>query len=413
MIHKIRNTIIYGIVLTASLHSISFAKTAPRKKKADTGKTIYVKLKLDSAAPFKINVAPLKYNKHLAFSFTLDDGYRSAFTCAYPLLNGGIVSPPIPDEYHSNSGGDGQRSDGLFYTDGCGNKVAFKLAVALNAGIVYDHPDNRARLSWPEVKTLYDSGWDILNHGYHHLSKHGTDYNNEVLQNIKVVRDKLGFTMTQFVVPGGEHDEGYEHDYEQYAFKAGAYAVASYVGKGPAVDADKPVDLKHMIYARNFLQSNKDSLDFTTIDRDLNRIDSLMKQPQPIWYNEFTHSVGDKNLWNLSMLYPEFKYYMTSIEKRYGTHGTDNIWMAPWQEVYEYIWLRDHIAISSQQHGRNVVIKLVLPDIPKGFRNQTISLIPKTISKFQNKMSKRWIVVKDNGHDGHNLINVTFKSFQN
>lgn len=29
----------------------------------------------------------------MAFSFTLDDGYRSAFTCAYPLLNGELVSP--------------------------------------------------------------------------------------------------------------------------------------------------------------------------------------------------------------------------------------------------------------------------------------------------------------------------------
>lgn len=78
----------------------------------------------------------------MAFSFTLDDGYRSAFTCAYPLLNGELVSPSIPDEYHNDSGGDGESSTGLFYTDSCGNKITFRLAVALNAGIVYDHPDN-------------------------------------------------------------------------------------------------------------------------------------------------------------------------------------------------------------------------------------------------------------------------------
>jgi peptidoglycan/xylan/chitin deacetylase (PgdA/CDA1 family) len=398
----IKNIIIFGLVLIASIHNLSFAKTALHKKKPDGGKTVYVKLKLDSAAPFKISVAPLKYNKHLAFSFTLDDGYRSAFTCAYPLLNGGMVSPSIPDEYHNDQGGDGQRSDGLFYTDGCGNKVAFKLAVALNAGIVYDHPDNRARLSWPEVKTLYDSGWDILNHGYHHLSKHGTDYNNEVLQNIKVVKEKLGFTMTQFVVPGGEHDEGYEHYYEQDAFKAGAYAVASYVGKGPAIDVDKPVDLNTMVYARNFLQSNKDSLDFKTIDQHLTRVDSLMKQPQPIWYNEFTHSVGDKNLWNLSMLYPEFKYYMTSVEKRYGVKGTDNIWMAPWQEVYEYIWLRDHIKISAQQHGRDVVIKLEVPSLPANFRHKEISVNVDTQTQFTvDNIAPLKIT-----YNKHNLLNI-------
>lgn len=402
MMHKIRNIIICGFVLAAGIHSISFAKTAPRKKKADAGKTVYVKLKLSSAAPFKVSVAPLKYNKHLAFSFTVDDGYRSAFTCAYPLLNGGVVSPSQPDEYHSDQGGDGQKSDGLFYTDGCGKNVSFKLAVALNAGIVYDHPDNRARLSWPEVKTLYDSGWDILNHGYHHLSKHGTDYNAEVLQNIKVVKENLGFTMTQFVVPGGEHDAGYEHDYEQDAFKAGAYSVASYVGKGPAIDVNKPVDLKDMIYARNFLQSNKDSLDFKMIDQHLNRIDSLMKQPQPIWYNEFTHSVGDKNLWNLSMLYPEFKYYMTSIYKKYGAKGADNIWMAPWQEVYEYIWLRDHIKVISQQQGRDVVIKLEVPPIPANFRHKEISINIDTRTQFTVNDTAP-LKMSDNKH---NLLNI-------
>jgi peptidoglycan/xylan/chitin deacetylase (PgdA/CDA1 family) len=404
---RIRNIIACVLVLAMSMHNAGFAKPAAPKKKAVAGKVVYIKLKLKSAAPFKVDVAPLKYNKHLAFSFTLDDGYRSAFTCAYPLLNGGTVSASIPDEYHNDSGGDGEKSNGLFYTDGCGSKVAFKLGIALNGGIVYDKPDNRARLSWAEVKTLYDAGWDILNHGYHHLSKHGTDYNAEVLQNIKVVKEKLGFTMTQFVVPGGEHDAGYEHNYEQDALKAGTFSVASYVGKGPAINVDKPVDLKDMIYARNFLQSNKDSLDFPTIDQHLSRIDSLMKQPQPIWYNEFTHSVGDRNLWNLSMLYPEFKYYMTSIDDKYGAKGTDNIWMAPWQEVYEYIWLRDRIKVSSRQHGRDVSIKLELPDVPATFRYDAISLNIASGAGFMVTSYSDDLKIFNNGTT---LLNIKFKN---
>jgi len=405
---RLKNIVACGLILIMGLHKTGFAKNIRLKKHAMLGKVVYIKLKLKSAAPFKVDVAPLKYNKHMAFSFTLDDGYRSAFACVYPLLNGGIVSSSIPDEYHSDSGGDGQRSDGLFYTDGCGGKIPFKLAVALNAGIVYDHPANRARLSWAEVKTLYDAGWDILNHGYHHLSKHGTDYNAEVLQNIRLVQEKLGFTMTQFVVPGGEHDEGYEHQYEQDAFKAGAFSVASYVGKGPAISVDKPVDLKSMIYARNFLQSNKDSLDFPTIDQHLRRIDSLMKQPQPVWYNEFTHSVGDRNLWNLSMLYPEFKYYMTSIDNKYGVKGGDNIWMAPWQEVYEYIWLRDRIKVTSEQHGRDVTIKLELPNVPGTFRNSEISL--NIISRAGFTVTSSYSDYLKIFNNGKTLLNIKFKS---
>ena len=94
--------------------------------------------------------------------------------------------------------------------------MPFRLAVVLNAGIVYDHRYNRARLSWPEVKQLYHSGWDILNHGYHHMSKYGTLLIKKYWKH-KTVNEKLGFMMTQFVVPGGDHDPGHEHDYEKDA----------------------------------------------------------------------------------------------------------------------------------------------------------------------------------------------------
>ena len=370
--------------------------------------TIYIKLKLHKNTSFNVNAAPLKYNKHLAFSFTLDDGYRSAYTCAYPLLHGGKVSPSIPDEYHNDQGGDGRSSPGLFYSDGCGNSVPFKLGIALNGGIVYDHPANRARLSWPEVKELYGAGWDILNHGYHHLSVHGTDFYSEVTKNITVVQQQLGFTMTQFVVPGGEHDPGYEHEYEKDAISTGAFAVASYVGKGPVIAVAKPVDLKGLIYARDFIQSAGDTLKFSMIDQHLHTLDSLIHLSQPVWFNEFTHSVGDRNLWNLSLLYPEFKYYMTAIDKQYGLAGRDNIWMAPWQEVYEYIWLRDRVKVSYYKKGRNVIIKLILPEIPPAFRYGDISLSVLTGTTFTlESLNPK---VSSNGNKRHNLINVRLKA---
>ena len=366
--------------------------------------TLVLHLRLASAQKTAITPARLKYNKHMAFSFTLDDGYRSAFTCAYPLLNGGQVSPPLPDEYHSDSGGDGRYSPGLYYTDGCGSRIPFKLAVALNAGIVYDHPANRARLSWPEVTTLYRSGWDILNHGYHHLTKHGTDFNNEVLQNIREVKTRLGFTLTQFVVPGGEHDPGYEHDYEKDAFASGHFAVASYTGTGPAIPVDQPVELKGMIYARDFFGSHKDSVNLPAVDRQLARIDSLMRQPQPTWYNAFTHNAGNGNLWGISLIYPEFKYLMTTLASRYGQQGNDQLWMAPWQQVYEYIWLRDRIQTSVVQHGRAVTLRLVVPRIPPGFRYRDISLHVATGSKFT--VSRSALHTSHNGAGKHDLINI-------
>lgn len=406
MYYKIKNVIIGIFALSISVCSICLAKTAPSENRAKAGKTIYIKLKLNSSTSFKVSTAPLKYNKHLAFSFTLDDGYHSAYLCAFKLLNGGQVSPPAPDEYHSDQGGDGTYSKGLFYSDGCNNQIPFKLGIALNAGLVADHPENRGRLSWAEVNEMYNNGWNILNHGYYHRTKHGTDFNTEVIQNIQSVKQHTGLTMSQFVVPGGESDPGYEHEYEKDAFHNGAFSVASYKGAGPIIHTDKPVKLEEMIYARDFIQSSAENINLASVDKHINVIDSLMKLPQTVWYNGFTHSVGNGNLWNLSMLFPEFKHYMVSIAEKYGTKGTDQLWMAPWQEVYEYIWLRDHVKVSFQQHGSEVVIKLDVPEIPSSFKYAAVSLNIQTKTGFTVSPAVSTLKITHNGAKAHNLLNI-------
>ncbi|TDO23984.1 polysaccharide deacetylase family protein [Pedobacter duraquae] len=375
----------------------------------DDHKTIRIKIRLKSAEPFKISLAPLKYNKHLAFSFTLDDGYRSAYATAFKLLNGGEVSSSLPDVYHSDQGGDGLHGPGLHFSDGCGNQVPFKLAVAVNAGLLQDTLKNRGRLSLAEVKEMFESGWDLLNHGYYHRTKHGTDFYEEVFQNKAFITEKLGFAMTHFVVPGGEHDAGYEHEYEKDAFVTGAVSVASYIGKGPIILVDKPVNLNNMIYARNFVQSDQGNVNLAAVDRSLKRLDSLMKDPKAIWYNEFTHSVGNGNLWGISMLYPEFKYYMTSIEKKYGRAGSDQIWMAPWQEVYEYLWLRDRTMISYQQRGKDVIVTLKLPAGATDLRHLALSLNVHIKSAFVVESIGAVATGLAQENNGLNLINIHCK----
>ena len=160
--------------------------------------------------------------------------------------------------------------------------------------------------------------------------------------------------MTQFVVPGGEGDPGYEHEYEKAALKNGNNAVASTTGAGPIILVDAPVNLTNMVYNRDFIRSVGDDDNHNTANRSLKLLDSLIKLNKPIWFNEFSHGTGNSNLWSLSMKFPEFKYYMTSIANKYGATGNDKIWMAPWQEVYEYIWLRDRIKLSATKRGKQV-----------------------------------------------------------
>lgn len=378
------------------------------EKDSSKAKIISFKIKLKSADKATITVSPLKFNKHFAYSFTLDDGYRSAYLTAFPLLNGGKISNPDKNAWKIDQGGDGTTSKGLFYSDGFGNKIPFKLALAINGGSIRDLPENRGHLSWPEIQEMYNAGWDILNHSFHHATKHGTKYLTEVTENTTSIKQNLNFTMSHFVVPGGEGDPDYHLEYEKEALANGFLSVASYKGTGPVYKVNSKVDLDKMISARTFVLSSKDTISFKTMDRYLKAIDSIVKQPEPVWFNDFTHGTGNGNLWNLSMRFPDFKYYMTTLADKYGAKGNDSIWMAPWQEVYEYIWLRDRIKVDYKQKNKEIEVKIELPEIPETFRNRDISLNVETPSKFEIESNKD-LKIKDDGKTTHKQIFIQLK----
>ncbi|RZL96909.1 MAG: hypothetical protein EOO88_63465, partial [Pedobacter sp.] len=285
-----------------------------------------LKLKLKPNAAIEITKAPLKYNKQLALSFTLDDGYRSAFLCAYPLLNGGQISPAYVDGWGKDQGGDGSVSKGLYYSDGCGNHVPFKLALAVNASSFNDTRAERGNLNWDEMKTFYAAGWDVLNHSFRHSTKHGTNYEAEVVENNEAIRNGLGFDLSHFVVPGGEADPGYDMEYAKAAFKNGLFSVATTSGAGPVIDVSKPLDLNKLIYNRTFLRSDTVSNNFALMNEQLKNIESLLARPGATWYNEFSHGVGNDNLWGISLTFPDFKHYMTMLAAKHGIAGDDRLW---------------------------------------------------------------------------------------
>lgn len=372
-------------------------------------KLISFKIKSKSADKIKIQASALKFNKHLAYSFTVDDGYRSTYLTAFPLLNGGKISGKEISEWKNDQGGDGTTSKGLFYTNNLGTKIPFKLGLAINGAAIGDFSASRGHLSWAEVKEMYDAGWDVLNHGFHHATKHRTNFLTEVTENTASIKQNLGFTMSHFVVPGGESDPGYQLEYERDALAKGSFSVASYVGSGPIIDVKEKVNLDKMIYARTFVQSSKDTIGFKTMDGYLKTLDSVAKLPNPVWYNAFTHGVGNQNLWNLSMRFPDFKYFITTIANKYGAKGDDSIWMAPWQEVYEYIWLRDRIKINYEQNNKEGIVTIELPEIPETFRYRAISLAIDTQDKFDIESNSTDFKISSDGKTKHKLIIIQLK----
>jgi hypothetical protein len=318
----------------------------------------------------------------------------------------GKVSSTFIDGWGKDQGGDGSISKGLYYSDGCGNQVPFRLALAVNAASLNDPRPERGNLNWDEIKSFYRAGWDILSHSFSHSTKHGTDYEAEVVENNKAVSKKLGFELSHFVVPGGESDPGYDMDYAEAAFKNRLFSVATTSGSGPVISVDEPFDLSNLIYNRTFIKSDSADNNFSIITQHLDKIESLMQRPEAIWYNEFTHGVGNDNLWGISLTFPNFKRYMTMLATSHGVQGDDKIWMAPWQEVYEYLWVRDQASINTKRNGREIVIELTVPQSPSSFRHHTLSLVVNTTANFEIVGQHEGVTVTSNGSKKHNLINI-------
>jgi hypothetical protein len=336
----LRTTFISCLFL-AFVHSLS----------AQSDKLYKITIELDGpASDVQVRKAPLKYNKRLAYSFTLDDGLINHYTAAYPLMNGGRIS--------ENS----TTYPGLFYTDGCGNDVNFKAGLAwytVNSRGIDLHTNVPSHVTWDQLQELFDAGWDVFNHSYSHASNvDGIDFNAQVVNNTNAISDKIGFVTTHFVIPSGDSR------YTEPAFQNNMRAVYSQGGEfpnGSGMRVDEPLNLNRFMLYRRSLDDNNHNKE--NINRHLDEVIAKLEDGGHYWYNEFTHHVGF-NQTGGSLIFDTFEYYMQYLESNYGKSGTDIMWMAPLQEVYEYLVLRDHAVLNTTASGNRLEVTLDMNQLP-------------------------------------------------
>ncbi|MDR3713973.1 MAG: hypothetical protein P4L51_14215 [Puia sp.] len=315
-----------------------------------------------------VRTAPFKYNKDFAWSFTLDDGVASGALVAFPYFNGGRVAPSLKGEWGIDQGGDGQDYPGLFFTDGCGNKVPFRAAVAINGKSI----GRSGFLSWGQVGTLYKAGWDVFNHGYAHATGNGVDVDFECRENNRIVREKGGITMRQFVVPGGAGETISEGPYTKAAFDQGMEAVHDGHVPGHVLLMDTALSLREMRAGRQFLFAGNIPDSAETYFREIRELLQAGKKP---WFNAFTHGTGNDNLWRISLPFPDLKIFFGRLEKEYGQNGKDNVWFASFQEVQEYSLIRQSLVYSVRKKGNRIYIRIDTGKLPPGLRHRCQTFI--------------------------------------
>lgn len=323
--------------------------------------TLTVTVQFD-AVPTKINVqkSALRYNKTFAYSFTLDDGLIDAFTIAYPFLKGGLVNE------------NGITYPGLFYSDGCGNPIPFSAGLSWYSVNSLDkdlHLVTPAYMTWNQLATVYNSGWNVFNHSYSHAAYGTTDYVYQITQNTNYVNAKSGIDLSHFVVPSGDQA------YIAPAFANGMLSVSgnnnAFRGSPNGYRIDQPIDFANFrLFKLLVCDANNTT---ANIMQRINSAAALSVNGQHYWWSDFTHHVGFQSSGS-SLLFPLFQFYMESIAQQYGTKGADNIWMAPMQDVYEYLSVRDNSQVSYSLSGNTLTITIDYSKVPVGLRTNALTL---------------------------------------
>jgi len=282
---------------------------------------------------------------------TIDDASPMEYANVYPILSGGTSSDNVAE-------------DGFNYTDGCGNLRPFKAGMSLNGGQLGEN-ENEFYTSWPLIQEMYEAGWDMYNHSLNHCAWDCDDYDEQVAENTVVIENRLGHTANHFVVPSGDYN-----GYLNPAFNNGMSALHDQVWTMPGnggLQIDGVVDLNQFQLHRNTLETEE-----TPYGEDIIAVANMATNDKHYWFSEYAHRIGRTGVdWFITVDKNDFRDYMALIESNYG----ERVWMAPLQEVYEYLLVRQNIAISSTQiNGNQMTVTLDTSNVPENLRRYALSL---------------------------------------
>ncbi|MBC3540964.1 T9SS type A sorting domain-containing protein [Rufibacter sediminis] len=307
--------------------------------------------------------ANLKYNKAGVFNFEMDDNSGKAVD-VFKILNGGTAS-------------NGVTYPGKYHTDGCGNKINYRGAVALNLLNNYNQDQivNTAsgkKINQEGLNLLVANKWTLENHGYAH-SAGNTLIDGDVIKNIhentkvfysKMAAAGLPYRIRVAVTP--TNDEGYQPSAKQLGYiglttqtrRDDAALFSGYAALSP--------DWSQMLYTH---RSFNDKWDQVTTDSFKEKIDRLIllkaTTATPQMFRLGTHG-PDLAKWAELMNYLQ-------------TASRDRVWVPSLQELIEYFEVKRLLVRTSSYDAvtKKLVLTLDYSKIPEHNRFRDVSLLLK------------------------------------
>ncbi len=348
--------------------------------------------------PPSVSKAILRYDKDFAYSLTFDDGSLNAYTYGLPALQGGFVA------------GNNTNYTGLFFTDGCGNSLPFKAGIAWNAANAFgvdNHTGNVANMmTWTQLDDVYNKGWDVFNHGFSHRARvlstmTPSDYVYEINQNALEIRNKTQNRIETpiFVVPSGDTE------YHNIAYQQGQKVVfdqsPNCIGIG-GLSVANAINFAGQVVHRTEVDNQ--------INTGINQIGNVANRSaagERIWYNEFTHDIDNLGA-SAGLNFFNFRNHVERIANTWGKTGTDKMWMAPLQEVYEYLTTRQTATYTTTLNGNQLIIDFNLQNVPTGLRRRPLTLVVNGNTTFSRVETAQGVQMTFNGTGAKKIINLDF-----
>lgn len=336
-----------------------------------------VELEIDCGAavnPENITIAfpALKYDKQMLVSFTTDDANASSFCRVWAGINGRPVSNMF---YHANQLEAGDipteivdttLAKTLGYTDGCGNERRFRHGVAIwpycqaNGSVMMDTTNpvaptatNTYRfmtpyLQWGDVREMLKYGVSLY---YHNI---GTELfgSDKVVANVVTgLRadcersiERVGRGIKVLARPDGNNTF-------ITAAAASGQILCTVAENTPAVDVlpFSGSELFKTVAMRFFPSASGDQTEQDVVKAKFQQ--EYAKTPEQRKWFHFCCHTATINWVNLLVWFND----------NYGKDGSDDIWFATVDEVYEYLHARNNALIRKSADGNKLRVTVYIP----------------------------------------------------
>lgn len=374
-------------------------KSAGTRAGGSSFDTFEFKVPLGGADPdgVTLEMPALKYDKHFAFCFTVDDSYINGWSRIFAAFNARWMDDN--DFVHMSTGRTTgtMRDEPMCITDGCGNDRNFTFGEAIWAnnrnsynpdGFIKDKCNSlySPYISWEELQILTDMGNAVYWHDVD-TSKWDVSKVDDIISGMQDDYDKtlskIGYPMKTMAQPNGDRN------YLEAAEKSPLACVT----RGTGGFEDVRIRTCRSLYKKN-VYGGKSPGDYAS------KLQELAEQA----------ASSDPLLISLLVHRPmmDCVEFFETINSLYGKNGADNIWVTSYDELYEYIERKNTVTWTSRVENG---YKIFTVSVPKeaNFRYNELSFIVKGCTKPAERVSENLYGFSSASRgDGTTIVNCNF-----